>query len=110
MGDSDTKPIMDFTSYIADSTPGFTGREWVFRAINEWLAKSKKSRFFLLTGESGSGKTAIASRLYEITHGQHSPPDGSTSLISGFLSAVHFCSARDLRWIDPHVFSRSIAL
>lgn len=36
--------------------------------------------------------------------------DDLTHLSAGFLSAVHFCSARDRRWINPHVFTESLAL
>ena len=32
-----------------------------------------------------------------------------TCLAPCFLSAVHFCSARDRRWINPHVFAESLA-
>jgi hypothetical protein len=31
--------ILDFTSYIAEKTLSFTGREWVFDAIDTWLNK-----------------------------------------------------------------------
>ncbi|MEW6497857.1 MAG: AAA family ATPase, partial [Cyanobacteriota bacterium] len=97
---------IDFTDYIADRTTNFTGREWVFEAIQNWLADPKGERFFLLTGEPGSGKTAIAARLAQFAQGEASYPgfDG------GFLHAVHFCSARDSVWTDPKEFVRSIAL
>jgi ATP-dependent Clp protease ATP-binding subunit ClpA len=39
---------------------GFTGREWIFEEINRWLQQDNK-RFFILTGEPGVGKSAIAS-------------------------------------------------
>jgi hypothetical protein len=52
---SETKLILDFTDYVAERTRDFIGREWVFRAINEWLGDTNGPRVFLLTGEPGSG-------------------------------------------------------
>jgi tetratricopeptide (TPR) repeat protein len=102
--------LIDFGSYITDHTRDFTSREWVFKAINDWLASVDGSRSFLLTGKPGSGKTAIVSRLSQFTQGTVLPPDGLTHLAPDFLSAMHFCSARDSRWINPHVFAESLAM
>ena len=104
------RPVIDFSSYISEQGDLFTGREWVFQAIDDWLEKPTGSRYFLLTGEPGSGKTAIASRLSQFSEGVVPPPKGLTHLSFHFLSAIHFCSARDSRWIDPHVFAASLAL
>lgn len=30
--------VLDFSDYITDRTPDFTGREWVFAEIDRWLA------------------------------------------------------------------------
>jgi len=43
-----TKPFIDYSNYIVDRTHNFSGRIWVFKAIDDWLAKSEMSRFFLL--------------------------------------------------------------
>jgi hypothetical protein len=100
------KLAIDFSNYIADCTTNFTGREWVFEAIQNWLADPKGERFFLLTGEPGSGKTAIAARLAQFAQGEASYPGFNR----GFLHAVHFCYARNSSWADPKEFVRSIAL
>jgi DNA replication protein DnaC len=50
---------IDFTTDIARLTENFTGRQWVFDEIDLWLQESEK-RFFILTGEPGVGKSAIA--------------------------------------------------
>lgn len=97
---------IDFSAYIADRTRNFTGREWVFRAIHDWLSDPHGSRYFLLTGEPGSGKTAIAAQLIQISQGEST----SSKLPPGFLSAFHFCSAGRSNWTDPRNFARSIAL
>jgi hypothetical protein len=51
---------IDYAELIADRTRDFRGREWVFEAINEWLAGPTGSPVLMLTGEPGSGKTIIA--------------------------------------------------
>lgn len=97
---------IDFSSFIADRTINFNGREWVFEAIQNWLADPKGDRFFLLTGEPGSGKTAIAARLAQFAQGIET----YSGLKAGFLHAVHFCSATHPTWIDPRDFVEAIAL
>lgn len=101
-------PVIDFIRYISERTINFTGREWVFQAINDWLADPDGSRFFLLRGEPGSGKTAISARLSQFSQGLSSP-NGLPKLTRGYLSAIHFCSARDTTWIDPLIFAGSLA-
>jgi hypothetical protein len=101
---------LDFSGYIADRTRDFTGREWVFKTIDDWLADPYAPQAFLLAGNPGSGKTAIAARLVQFSTGMASPPETLDRLTPGFLSGVHFCSARDRRWINPHTFTESLAL
>jgi hypothetical protein len=103
-----TRSVLDFTNYIADRTQNFTGREWVFQAINAWLVNPDKPRFFLLIGEPGSGKTAIAGRLSQFAQGETAPADPGC-FRPGFLDAVHFCWVQDSLWIDPFVFAGSVA-
>jgi hypothetical protein len=69
-----------FTSDIARLTENFTGRQWVFDAIDLWLKESNE-RFFILTGEPGVGKSAIAARLTQIRND---------------IAAHHFCRANDV--------------
>src|SRR5215210_5931182 len=99
----------DFGKYVTERTRNFTGREWVFRIIDSWLAKTDGSRVFLLTGEPGSGKTAIAGRLTEFSHGL-SAPGGLSFVTHHFLNAAYFCSARAALRVDPREFSKSISL
>ena len=104
------RPIIDFAGHISRNTFNFMGREWVFQAVNDWLADDDSARCFLLTGKPGSGKTAIAARLVQFSQGSISPLQGLPSLTPNFLSAMHFCSARDRRWINPSIFAESLAL
>src|SRR5690349_10695486 len=89
MAANESKSVLDFTSYIAERTHNFTGRGWVFETVNEWLADPAGPRFFLLTGEPGSGKSAIACRLAQFFQGSVALPAGCTHLTGGFLSALH---------------------
>ena len=66
MVQKDTTTIIDFSDYIGDRTRDFTGREWVFAEIEGWLARPDAPRFFIITGEPGIGKTAIAARVTQV--------------------------------------------
>lgn len=62
--------LQEFADLIARPRADFTGREWVFAAIDTWLADPKGPSFFIITGEPGIGKTAIAvSRFYGLDKG-----------------------------------------
>ncbi len=88
----------------------FTGREWVLEAVDCWLSASELPRFFLLTGVPGSGKTAIARRLEQLSRGRISEPSPCSQLNPGFLAAAHYCSARQASSIDAQSFARSLSL
>src|SRR5882757_9135525 len=104
------RKALDFDSYINERADRFSGREWVFDHIQEWLGRPGGGRFLLLTGEPGSGKTAIAARLAQFSLGMAAAPASCPGLSPGFLSAVHFCVARAGTWIDPISFARSVSL
>lgn len=55
---------IQFDNKIKELTEHFTGREWVFKEIERWM-QQENTRFFILTGEPGVGKSAIAARLIE---------------------------------------------
>jgi hypothetical protein len=58
---------IDFSADVTDHARGLTDREWVFEKIDSWLGSSHAPRFFLVRGQPGSGKTAVASRLAQIS-------------------------------------------
>jgi hypothetical protein len=85
--------MFDFSAYITEHTRDFTGRDWVFAEIDRWLADPDAPCYFIVTGEPGIGKTAIAARLTQIRD----------------LAAFHFCIARQADTIDPLLFARSLS-
>jgi hypothetical protein len=57
---------IDFSDYITERTRDFTGRDWVFAEIDEWLAAPDAPRHFIIAGEPSIGETAIAARLTQM--------------------------------------------
>ena len=100
---------LDFSAYIAERTRDFTGREWLFATIDRWLADPDAPQIFLLAGEPGIGKTTIAARQTQFSNDNAMPPADYAYVGDGFLSAVHFCSARNGGWISPDGFARSLS-
>ncbi|HEY9796019.1 MAG TPA: ATP-binding protein [Leptolyngbyaceae cyanobacterium] len=84
---------IDFTRYIDRLTERFTGREWLFEQIDRWL-KQGNEQFYLLTGEPGVGKSAIAAKLTQIRSD---------------IAAYHFCRAGDVETVRPGRVLRSLA-
>jgi hypothetical protein len=82
-----------FDRDIERLTQGFTGREWVFKEIDRWLQQDNE-RFFILTGEPGVGKSAIAARLTQLRQD---------------IAAYHFCIAGRSGTIEPNHVLLSLA-
>src|SRR6266536_754485 len=101
--------MLDFSSYIKERTEHFTGREWVFKEVNDWLTKPPGDRrIFLLTGGPGTGKTAIAARLTQLNDdsvGEALAP----ALRKGWLTHSHFCQAGLESTLSPLTFVQSIS-
>jgi len=58
--------LLEPISYGADidqHLEKFTGRQWIVQQINKWLQSQEAPRIFWITGDPGSGKTALASWL-----------------------------------------------
>lgn len=101
---------IDFTKYIEERSLCFSGRAEVFETISKWLTPNNPTRYFLLEGDPGSGKSSIAAQLCRFSLAQARPPSTSPNLNRNFLSAFHFCLARERRWIDPSIFAKSLAM
>jgi hypothetical protein len=100
---------MEFSSYINERTQYFTGRDWVFKAINDWnWSRKVESRIFLLVGGPGTGKTAIAAKLAQISDGTSKIPI-APDLIPGWLTYSHFCQAGLDSTLSPLSFVQSLS-
>jgi WD40 repeat protein len=100
---------LDTTELVTERTQGFTGREWVFQAIDEWLADPQGARAFLLTGGPGTGKTAIAAQLVRMAEGEV-PADPYPHLGAGSIQFFQFCQAFHNDTLDPLRFTKHLSL
>ena len=80
---------IDFGPEIAKYTAAFVGREWLNRELDLWL-NSQKGRAFVIIGEPGVGKSAIAAWLSQVREKQ--------------VAAMYFCTQRNTRTLDPYEF------
>ena len=104
-----TRVTLDFSSLIAERTQHFSGRDWVFERINQWLADPNGGRVFLLAGGPGAGKTAIAARLAQVSEGSAKLPPACDRLQGGFLTHMHFCQAGLESTLSPIPFVRALS-
>jgi hypothetical protein len=74
-------------------TEGFSGRSQILNKIDDWLQR-KEQRFFVLTGEPGVGKSAIAAHLIKTR----------TDIV-----AHHFCELGVKETVHPSRVLRSLA-
>src|SRR4051794_37063018 len=73
----------DLSERISD----FSGRGWVFRRIADWLGQEDSS-LFLLTGEPGTGKSALAARLLQLSQGNG---NGAQPDLARAVALAWFC-------------------
>lgn len=57
---------LSFQQQISKLTSRFAGREWLFSKLERWIASSSASQVFWVTGQIGSGKTALAARMVQL--------------------------------------------
>jgi len=84
---------MDFGPELRRLTKDFTGREWVGEELERWL-RDPHGHAFVVVGEPGVGKSAIAAWLATTRQD---------------MAAVHFCTTNDAETLDPHAFATSVA-
>jgi WD40 repeat protein len=84
---------LDFSAEISRLTHDFTGRAWLEKDLQQWL-EQEDGRVFFVTGDPGSGKSAMLARLIE----KHPR-----------VMAYHFCVASLAETQDSLRFVRSIA-
>ena len=79
--------------YIDERAGSFVGREWVFAQARSFLSGPPGT--FVLRGDPGTGKTAVAARLMQASRGRASA-DGFPAqppISQGTISAAVFCRA-----------------
>jgi energy-coupling factor transporter ATP-binding protein EcfA2 len=92
---------------IKERAAGFTGRLWVLKAVRDWIDNGEE-RFFLITGDPGSGKTALAAWLAGAAGA--APADETLTRVNDSWKAMHFCVADDRRGsLNPGRFAQSLA-
>lgn len=92
---------------IRERAANFSGRRWVLDEVVNWIDEGKE-RYFLITGEPGSGKTALAAWLAGL--GDAAADDDALGRVVGSWSALHFCVADDRRGsLNPGRFAQSLA-
>ncbi len=79
------KPIK-FERDISGLLRDFTGRKWVFEAVDNWLRDDKGSKIFWLQGAPGVGKSAISAWLRDNRRE---------------IAAFHFCDVNSEEKRDP---------
>ncbi len=89
---SNLRPL-DFSLDLSRLTRDFTGRKWLEDEIEHWLLE-EESRVFFITGDPGTGKSAMMAHLVN-RHPQ--------------VAAYHFCTFNLKDSLDPLIFVRSIA-
>src|SRR4051812_20350246 len=78
--------------YVAERAGAFVGREWVFARVRSFLAGPPGT--FLLRGDPGTGKTAVAARLAQASCGRLDAADSPPPPVGrGVISAGVFCRA-----------------
>ncbi|MBK8337066.1 MAG: DUF4062 domain-containing protein [Sterolibacteriaceae bacterium] len=88
-------PIWDFGAYMAHKGKDFVGRDWLFRDIDDWLAKPAP-RALLIRADFGVGKSAILSELIKRNPG-------------GAIVGWHFCQHDTQDTLAPATFVRNLA-
>src|SRR5690242_9539047 len=77
--------------YIEERADSFVGREWVFARVRSFLSGPPGT--FLLRGDPGTGKTAVAARLAQASCGHLDAADSPPPVGERAISAGVFCRA-----------------
>lgn len=106
-GDKVASQLAPLSGELTARTEDFTGRSWVFEECERFVATGSRRRF-LLTGDPGTGKSAIAARLVQMSRGE-APSNGLAYLGPGGIFYAHFCQANDRRTIRPLRFVEALS-
>jgi ankyrin repeat protein len=90
----------DFSSYLAYKREGFVGRKWFFLELENILEENQVTAGVLITGEPGSGKSALMSQLICSPH--------SSLLIHDNTIGYHLCEYSEKGKRDGARFVRNL--
>src|SRR5262249_22922949 len=76
-------------NYVDERAGAFVGREWVFARVRSFLSGPPGT--FLLRGDPGTGKTAVAARLAQASCGRLDAADSPPPVGGQVISAGVFC-------------------
>ncbi len=99
--------MLDSSGLRNVSTSYFTGRAWAFERLEAWLSKPGQLSF-LVGGGPGSGKTAFAARLVEIS--REKTGEAFQKQVQKSLAYAHFCRNGDESSLNPLDFVRMLSL
>ncbi len=86
-------------AYVQDRAAYFTGRAWVFARLDQFL--HGPPGVFLLLGEPGTGKTAVAAQLAVAAAGRLTPAaPGAAPRRVVPVAAAYFCRAGRVNLLD----------
>ena len=96
-------------SFISRKALGFVGRRRVLLRLNNWL-DAPESRHFLIAGGPGTGKTALAARLWQISRGLVAIDELQFPQLSlGYLTYAHLIQAMDRTSLAPLNFVEGLS-
>ena len=86
-------------AYVQERAAHFTGRGWVFARLDQFL--EGPPGVFLLLGEPGTGKTAVAAQFALAAAGRLTPvAAGSAPRRAVLVAAAYFCRAGQVDLLD----------
>jgi WD40 repeat protein len=85
-------------AYARERAAHFTGRSWVFARLDQFL--DGPPGVFLLLGEPGTGKTAVAAQLALAADGRLTHAEAAVLRRPVPIAAAYFCRARQVDVLD----------
>ena len=86
----------DFAAFLDEKRRDFCGRHWLFDRLDAWRRAGGHERALLITGDPGTGKSAIVAQLVHLNPG-------------GQVLAYHCCQAGTQATLEPWRFVHSLA-